>query len=185
MVFTITLLIVVILATLSLVFTRHKLKKIDAPKWVLLLSVCFMIFGTILMYYSANDIDESIDRKSWPAIMAKVIETKIIGDRAYSPQLSCQYTVEGKIFTLITDLKTPGFGRKKTRRQTSEIILDGYPVGSTVRIRYNPENPAESFIRTGPYWSDYLKLSLSALLTVLGIYGLSLALIRKYSESKS
>jgi hypothetical protein len=181
MVFTIALLIVVILAVISLILTRRKFKQINTPKWVVPLTVCFLIFGTILMLNSANDINESINRKSWPTLMAKVIDTDIIGDRAYSPQLSCQYTVEDKVYTLITDLKTPGFGRKKTRRQTSEIILDDYPVGSTVRIRYNPENPSEAFIRTGPYWSDYLKISLGVLLAVLGIYGLSVVLIGKYS----
>jgi hypothetical protein len=89
--------------------------------------------------------------------------------------------VEGKVYTLTTDLKTPGFGRKKTRRQTSEIILDQYPVGSKVRIRYNPDSPGEAYIRTGPYWSDYLKISLSVLLSVLGMYGCIGIVIKRLS----
>ena len=133
------------------------------------------------MMYSANDISDSLERQSWPAQMARVVKTNIIGERAYSPQLSCEYMVEGNAYTLTTDLKTPGFGRKKTRRQTSEIILDGYPVGSKVRIRYNPDNPKEAYIRTGPYWSDYMKISLGVLLSVLGLYGLIGILIKKFS----
>jgi hypothetical protein len=133
------------------------------------------------MIYSANDITRSFERQSWPLINANVVSTSIIGERAYSPQLSCNYLVEGKEYTLITDLKTPGFGRKKTRRQTSEIILNDYPIGSKVQIRYNPENPGESFIRTGPYWSDYMKISLSVLLSVLGLYGCIGILIKRWS----
>ena len=102
--------------------------------------------------------------------MATVIETDIIGERAYSPQLKCKYKIEGNEYILTTDLKTPGFGRKKTRRQTSKIILSDFPVGSAVKIHYNPDNPGDAYIRTGPYWSDYLRLALGVLLFACGMY---------------
>ena len=133
------------------------------------------------MYLSANDISDSLTRQSWPVQMATVTGTEIVGERAYSPQLKCDYIVEGKTYTLTTDLKTPGFGRKKTRRQTSEIILDEYPLGSKVRIKYNPDNPEEAFIRTGPYWSNYLQISVGVLLSVLGLYGCVGIMFRKSS----
>jgi len=133
------------------------------------------------MYLSANDISDSLTRQSWPVQMATVTGTEIVGERAYSPQLKCDYIVEGKTYTLTTDLKTPGFGRTKTRRQTSEIILNEYPPGSEVRIRYNPDNPEEAFIRTGPYWSNYLQISVGVLLSVLGLYGCVGIMFRKSS----
>ncbi len=95
-----------------------------------------------------------------------------MGDRAYSPQLKCKYEIEGNEYTLTTDLNTPGFGRKRSRRQTSEIILNDYPVGSVVKIHYNPENPGDAYIRTGPYWSDYMRLSLGVVIFAIGLYGI-------------
>lgn len=181
MIFIITILISLIITSIFLALTWRKLSTFNFAVWIIPLAFCFLIIGVILMLHSANDISESLERQSWPALEAKVVNTDIIGERAYSPQLSCEYIVEGKVYTIITDLKTPGFGRKKTRRQTSEIILNEYPVGSKVQVRYNPSSPGEAYIRTGPYWSDYMKISLGVLLSLLSLYGLIGVLIKKFS----
>ena len=131
-------------------------------------------FGKIVKYstlfISSNDVSIALARKSWPTKTAKVIETDIVGERAFSPQLRCKFEVEGNEYTFITDLKTPGFGRKQSRRQTSNIIINEYPVGSEVKIHYNPESPGDAYIRIGPYWSDYLRLALGVLLFAGGLY---------------
>jgi hypothetical protein len=181
MILVISILVAIVISFASLMITRRKLIQITLAKWVFPLAVSIMIIGIIMTIFSAIDISDSLDRHSWPAVEASVVSTEIIGDRAYSPQLNCTYTVEDKTYSLITDLKTPGFGRKKTRRQTSEIILKDYPVGSKVQIRYNPDNPEEAFIRTGPYWSDYMKISLGVLLTILGLYGILGIFIKRFS----
>ena len=181
MIFLIVLFITLSITSISLILTRRKLSRFNFPRWILFLVIIILIVGSSLMYISATEISEALTRQSWPIHMATVTGTEIVGERAYSPQLKCDYTVEGKIYTLTTDLKTPGFGRTKTRRQTAEIILNEYPPGSEVRIRYNPDNPEEAFIRIGPYWSDYLKVSLGVLLSVLGLYGWIGIIIRKFS----
>jgi hypothetical protein len=178
MILPIALLIVIIITSLSVVFTRRRLSQLNFARWILPLGILILFAGILLIVFSANDITDSLVRQSWPVMMASIISTDIIGERAYSPQLSCEYKVDGKVYTLTTDLKTPGFGRKKTRRQTSEIILKDFPVGSKVQIKYNPANPAEAFIRTGPYWSDYMKISLGVLLSFLGLYGIVGILIK-------
>jgi hypothetical protein len=114
--------------------------------------------------------------------MAIVVDTNITGERAYNPQINCKYKVEGKDYSLISNLKTPGFGRKRSRHQTSEIIVNEYPIGSKVRIRYNPNNAAEAYIRTGPYWSDYMKISLGTLLLMLGLYIVVVMIIKRFGK---
>jgi hypothetical protein len=154
---------------------------INFAEWVLPLATGILITGVILVIFSSNDISEALVRRSWPTTMAVVVDATITGERAYNPQINCEYKVEGKDYTLISNLKTPGFGRKRSRHQTSEIILNEYPVGSNVRIRYNPNNPGEAYIRTGPYWSDYMKISLGTLLLILGLYGVVVMSIKKFS----
>jgi hypothetical protein len=171
MIFIIALFITLTVTSIALILTRRKVSNISLARWIPPLAIAILLFGSSLMYISASEISQAVSRQSWPIKMATVISAEIVGDRAYSPQLKCEYTVDNQIYTVTTDLKTPGFGRTKTRRQTSEIILNEYPLGSKVRIRYNPDNPEEAFIRTGPYWSDYMQVSLGILLSVLGLYG--------------
>jgi hypothetical protein len=77
--------------------------------------------------------------------------------------------VDGIVYLLKTDLQTPGFGRKRSRKQTAEIIISQYPVGSKIPIFYNPDKPAKAYIRTGPYWDNYTLLMLGLLTLGAGL----------------
>jgi len=170
MILTIALLITFIIVVIALLLSKKRLKNYKFRRLSLIIATCFLIVGVSLTMYSSNEISTALARQSWPANPAIVVETNIVGERAYSPQLKCKYEIEGSEYTLTTDLNTPGFGRKLSRRQTAEIILNDYPVGSEVKIHYNPENPGDAYIRTGPYWSDYLRLALGVLLFASGLY---------------
>jgi hypothetical protein len=170
MIAVITLLLAFIIVIVVLLFRAKKLKAYKFGFLLLITAVGFLILGTILIIHSSNEISKELQRHSWPTIKATVIDTHIVGEKAYQPQISCKYEVGGKTFTLVTDLNTPGFGRKYSRHQTAEIILHDYPLGSNVVIRYNPENPGEAYIRTGPYWSDYTQLSLGLFIFIPGFY---------------
>lgn len=179
MIVTIVLLLTFITVVLTLILSARRLKNYNFGRFFLLIAIGFLIVGILLITNSSDEISTALLRQSWPATTAIVVETNIVGERASNPELSCEYEVERKEYTLTTDLNTPGFGRKLSRRQTAEIILDDYPVGSEVRIHYNPENPAEAYIRTGPYWSDYMRLSLGVLLFAIGLYGVFGTVLQK------
>jgi hypothetical protein len=181
MILTTILLSTTIIVILTLILSVKKIKKYDFSGLFLIFSILSLTSGILLIIFSSSDISLAFSRQSWPAKTATVIETDIIGERAYTPQLKSKYEIEGNEYTLTTDLKTPGFGRKKTRRQTSEIILSGYPIGSKVKIHYNPENPGDAYIRTGPYWSDYLRLAIGVLLFASGMYVVLGITIKKYA----
>lgn len=170
MIAAIALLSSLIIVIVVLLFSAKKLKAYKFGFLLLITAVGFLILGTLLIFHSSNEISQELLRHSWPTIKATVIDTHIVGEKAYRPQISCQYEVGGKAFTLITDLNTPGFGRKYSRHQTAEIIIHDYPLGSNVVIRYNPQNPAEAYIRTGPYWSDYTQFSLGLFIFIPGLY---------------
>ena len=108
------------------------------PAWLISIMIFLSILGIIFIIQQSGEISNGFSRQSWPSTTAVIVETNIIGERAYSPQISCQYEIEGQIYLLKTDLKTPGFGRKKSRQQTSRIIISNYSVGSSVTVFYNP-----------------------------------------------
>jgi hypothetical protein len=170
MILTISLLFIFIIVVVTLALSLKNLKKYNFGIVSLIIAACFLIIGIFLTTYSSKEISKALVRKSWPEVQAKVVEKNIAGKRAFNPQITCQYEIHGKDYMLITDLNTPGFGRKRSRRQTAEIILKDYPVGSEVRITYNPENPEEAYIRTGPFWSDYMQLSLGILILAPALY---------------
>jgi len=181
MIFIFTLLFTIITVVIALLLSMKRLKNFRFGQFSLIFASCFLITGLLLTIFSSNEISTALIRKSWPVQSAIIIETNIVGNRAYNPQVKCKYSVEEIGYTLITDLNTPGFGRKRSRHQTAEIILKDFPVGSEVLIHYNPQNPGEAFIRTGPYWSDYMKLSLGALLFAIGLYVLFGLMIKRFS----
>jgi hypothetical protein len=180
MILTFAILFILIAVLISLLLSVKRLKNYRIGQFLLIFAFSSLVSGIFLTIFSSNEISRALIRQSWPVKSATIVETNIVGDRAYNPQLKCKYRVEENSYTLITDLNTPGFGRKRSRRQTAEIILKDFPVGSEVLIRYNPENPGEAFIRTGPYWSDYMKLSLGVLLFAIGLYVLLGITIKRF-----
>ena len=181
MIFTFALLFTLITVVIFLLLSIRRLKNYHFGQFSLIIAASFLIAGIFLTISSSNDISTAIERQTWPVKLATIVETSIVGDRAYNPQLKCKYDVEGRGYTLTTDLNTPGFGRKRSRQQTARIILKDYPVGSEVRIHYNPQNPGDAFIRTGPYWSDYMKLAIGVLLFAIGLYAISGMTLKRFT----
>ncbi len=161
----ITLLLVTCFITaLIVILFGRKIPVLKISPWLTGFFLIPAILGAGLIFYHGQEISNAFARHKWPTATATVMGTKVVGERASNPEIYCQYQVEGKEYVLVTNLETPGFGRKRSRRETAEIINSEYPVGSVVRVFYNPNDPQKSFIRTGPYWSDYMKLALGILL---------------------
>lgn len=92
---------------------------------------------------------------------------------SYFPQITYQYSVNG------TDYVNNRFSRHHSlinRTSVIENILAKYPVGSTVTVYYDPQNPAESFLEKG-FGSATNKLLLVILLLSLGIIAVVVVLL--------
>jgi len=139
------------------------------------------LLGLIFIIQQSSEISKGLLRQTWPSVKARIVDTNITGDRAYSPEITCKYFVAGNEYILKTDLKTPGFGRKKSRQQTSRIIIAEYSVGSEVSVFYNPNYPQESCIRTGPYWNNYMILASGFIFLCSGLIGF-IIFFRNYKQ---
>ena len=81
---------------------------------MMVLLIFLSLLGLIFIIQQTSEISEGLQRQTWPSVKAEIIETNITGERAYSPEITCRYLVAGNEYILKTDLKTPGFGRKKS-----------------------------------------------------------------------
>ena len=137
----IILFIVILISSVLFYLTYRNIFRINIAPWVFILSIVFVLFGITLLFIQSEEISSALNRQQWPKVNGIVTETKIVGERAYNPEITCKYKVNDSEHLLVTDLSTPGFGRKRSRQSTARIIINEYPVGSSVHIFYNPQNP--------------------------------------------
>ena len=111
-----------------------------------------------------------MQKRQWPATIAEVTDSKVLGNRAFYPQITYQFKINNNIYRKNTDLSTPGFGGKRSRYDTAEIIVSEYPQGKKVKVYYNPQDPHDSYLRIGPYWSDFVQFSFGLVLYGIGLF---------------
>ena len=153
-----------------LFFTRRRnLRFVTSNFFTVLTFVClFAAIGLIL--WGENKLTISRTRLKWPTTTAVVVESKVIGDRAFRPDIIYEYTVAGQTYQGDTNLNTPGFGNKRSRRDTAERIIRDFEENQPITVYYNPDDPAESYIRPGPQWSDYMKFGIGHLLFMSALF---------------
>lgn len=165
------LILLIISFTLFLVYSprligyRLKLTTISA----VVSSIC-LVLGIILLLKQDQVISAAFEKRSWPTIQGKIIQTQVLGERAFRPEISYQYQVNDIKYVGSTDLHISGFGNKRSRRDNSEKIIQEYSVGSNVLVYYDSKNPQISYLRTGPFWSDFMKLGFGAILFFFGSF---------------
>lgn len=166
--------LVAVSAALSLLVTVILLKQRVLPKIPLTLvvfSLLLVIAGAGMIYHHEDKIAADLSRRSWPTTEGVVIKSEIAGIRAFRPEITCEYQVDGHIYQLTTNLDTPGFGNKRSRRDTAGRILRDYPEGKKVIIYYHPADPAKAFLRVGPAWHTFMKLGLGIIILITGLTG--------------
>lgn len=110
-------------------------------------------------------------QKSWPKTYGRIVDHKILRKWYHI------HNINGKRFCVILkEYEYEIYGTKYTRREELEPMLEPYskiklnltPIGSTVDVYYNPQNPGESTIEPGIRDWDYDYL-------LYGLFGVILA----------
>lgn len=84
--------------------------------------------------------------KSWPSIQGVILESRIDADslETMQPVLRYEYVVTGRKF-VGHRVAFSGYGVSRT---AMEALLAPYKVGQTVRVHYDPRNPARAVLDT-------------------------------------
>lgn len=131
--------------------------------WLKFLVLILFISGFWLIIMSANTYNTFHNMQNWREAKALILDTKVTGERAKRPEISYQYSVNGKTYQGKSNLQTPGFGAKKSRAQTARNILKDYKKGSTIIVHYDPNDIAISKVIVKTPWNVYMQYSLGIL----------------------
>ena len=153
-------------------------------RWLNFLFIFLLIPSVWLIIDQETQIREGFQRRSWPIVKAVIVDTKVVGERAYNPELTYRFQIDSMTYINKSNLHTPGFGRKRSRKQTSKIIISDYQIGNHLNVYYNPDNPLESYIRTGPYWTDYMQLSTGILILYIAVSWITARLTSHYKITR-
>jgi len=161
-------------AAFSILISVALLKKSLLPRipaGLVIFSILLIITGAGLIYLNSCVIAEGMAAKSWPRVTGIITGSQIVGERAFHPEITFRYAVDGHVYDYKTDLGTPGFGNKRSRLDTAERILRDYPVGIKVNVYYDPSDPARATLRVGPPWHAFIKLGLGIIVLITGSIG--------------
>ena len=139
--------------------------------------------GVLLLQFAYGDFQRYRALNQWPSTTGTIIISDVIGERAFRPNLVYTYEVAGQVYRDSSDLNMPSFGGRNNRRSAAETMAGMYPVGSTVVIHYQPEDPANSRLRVSPPWSVYGQMGFGGVLLLLGLFVTGWYLRRRLSVS--
>jgi hypothetical protein len=166
--------LVIVSAAIGILITVVLFKRSVLPELpisLVVFSFMLVVTGTWMIYTNEEVIEAGLAERSWPSTDGVIIKSEVAGKRAYHPEITFRYSVAGKAYLRTTDLGTPGFGNRNSRLDTAERISENFSAGSHVTVHYDPGEPGHAFIRIGPSWQVFIKLSLGIIIMVTGLIG--------------
>lgn len=143
---------------------------------MIIVGVAIVVGVIALLLLGVNRTAVTLGSKSWPTVEGEIIAS------AYRPQdddvqFRYRYSVHGT-----TREQTAMFlggrwypGRGEARPQYFKRMLKEYPVGRTVTVHYNPEDPDQTYLLFDDMVSGIIPLVLAGMLFLIGIMILALS----------
>lgn len=142
----------------------------SAARWWKLAGLLIMHGGVLLVLWTTDDIQESVQIASWPTTTGSIIAADIEGGRTYRPELTYRYTVESEEYAGVSNLGAPGFGGKRKRYDAASNLIEQFQPGDPVKVFYNLDQPSESTLSPSVSWEVYVRMATGALLFVCGLF---------------
>ena len=118
-----------------------------------LVGTAFAAIGVLFLTLSALDFVSAILSSRWPTVRGRITESTFLetGDgegMSFRAAIAYAYTVDGVFHTA----KRVRFGDRVELPfpRTPARMVDAYPLGREVDVRYNPNDPAEAVLEPGP-----------------------------------
>ena len=140
-------------------------------------------FGLAILAIVVSSLREAAAMKRWPVAEGRVLSAKVEEYREsvsrgtggprdrmtlYRPVLVYEYEVAGKRFRGSRIAQSPGLNRGLP--EFAQKVLDRYPVGRVVAVRYNPRRPDESVLEPRVPGSWIFGAAVGVALLVLAAY---------------
>ncbi len=151
-------------------------------RFLIVFGVVCLLVGAGLSLVAIKQLQAGVERRAWPTASATIVRSEVIGVRAYRPNVVYEYRVETLVYRDSSALQPAAFGGRNSKREKAKTVIADYPVGATVVVYYNPQDPGESYLRPGPSWAPFGWLGTGGTL-VLGGLVLTLVGIRRRRPS--
>jgi len=140
-------------------------------------------FGLAVLAIVVSSLREAAAMKRWPVAEGRVLSAKVEKYRTsvsrgtggprdrmtlYRPILLYEYEVAGKRFRGSRVAQSPGLNRGVP--EFAQKVVDRYPIGSAVAVRYNPRRPDESVLEPRVPGSWVFGAAVGVALLVLAAY---------------
>jgi hypothetical protein len=136
-------------------------------KHLLWLVTIIAIIALVLIISGIVGLRSEIATGQWPPVDGSVISSKVVGEKAFHPEITYSYMVNGSEYSHTSTLKIPGFGGKRNRLELAEYLVAQYPSGRTISVFYNPDDPSQSELKTGITYRTLLETALGVVLLVI------------------
>ena len=155
------------------------------PGWFIALPLLVGAVGSGLAWYVWRQWSAARASRAWPTVAGTVVETeltrrtetyreqdRIVTREVYAPRVRYADEVEGRRY----ESERIRFGTFRESEKGARAILDRYPVGASVQVRYDPANPSAATPETrATLETKTINIGLQ-LLAVIALLGLALYL---------
>jgi hypothetical protein len=119
---------------------------------VAIAALVFAAFGLASLVWSAWNVVQALDSRRWPAVGGVIVASQLQrvptdGGFGYRPAISYRYEVRGWRF--ISSRIQFGDRLVLSWSRRAQRILQKYPVGMRVSVRYEPDDAEEAVLEAG------------------------------------
>ena len=160
---------IAILTGLAATLRLSALRKFRITGKARLLGLILLGGGFSLSLSATERISSIYAKRDWPIYKAKVTKAELTLGKAYRPIIQYEYEISDQAYTGSTDMRSPGFGGKKTRYDAGKSLIERFPAGTILSIHANPADPTESIYNPVPKFSMFMLAGVGAMLYLGGL----------------
>jgi hypothetical protein len=139
----------------------------------LIIGPIFLVVGAVVAFYFGKPIvDNAKASLKWPTVEGRVtvstVERKRSSDSTtYAANVGYEYEVDGQ--KQLGDTVWFGGNFSSSNSGLARETVDKYPAGSQVQVYYNPEDPNQSVLEPGAFWTTYMVYGIGLLFFGIGL----------------
>jgi hypothetical protein len=139
-----------------------------------------LLVGTTIVIWTAWNVVSALLSRGWPHVTGTIVVSDLQrvkdtdGGYTYRPEVTYHYTVAGKEFVA----SRVAFGDRISLGWSAPAVktVRRYRAGTSVVVRYNPNEPGEAVLQPGVHWLLPVAVLFGATFIAFGIFALRAAL---------
>jgi len=158
------------------------------PKQAIFFMPIFAVIGILLtIFWGIPTARNAMESKNWPSAGGRItisgVSENYDSDNnsvTYNAKVAYNYTVNGLSYTG----STVAFGDYSSSDPShAGSIVSRYPVGKSIKVYYDPDNPKTSVLEPGAGWNSFVGLMVGIGFGIIGIIGFLFARKKFHSET--